>query len=96
MKSSADNVRESFKEGIEGRCLVVHFDGKIVKEFTDGRKQSNKRCAVLVSSPNLDSPQLLGVPVVVSASGQNQASDTKPSIFTIKLMKSSLVSMQQT
>ena len=73
VKSSAENIRQSFKEGVEGRCLVAHFDGKIVKEFTEGRKQANNRCAVLVSSPNLDAPQLLGVPVVASASGRDQA-----------------------
>ena len=81
VKKSSDNIRQKFQEGFNNRCLIAHFDGKLVTEYTDGRKLTNNRCAVLISSPSIDAPQVLGVPVTLSASGANQETEI------VKLLK---------
>ena len=81
----ADQVRAKFRQQISeedmSRCLIAHFDGKCVKELTEGRSVLNHRISLLVSSPKLETPQLLGVPIVETASGLNQKEEV------IKLLK---------
>ena len=62
----AVEIKQKFKEKIEGigRKLILHFGGKIVADYTDGLKSKRERIAVLVSSPDLDEEQLLGVPPI--------------------------------
>ena len=73
-------VRISVKD-IDNHCLVAHFDGKIVSEFSEGRKLNNHRVSLSVSSPALETPQLLGVPVVETSSGAHQT------VEVVKLLK---------
>ena len=60
----AESVRESFSEKLEeiGRKFVLHFDGKLLEDITDDKKSVNERLAILLSSPDLSDPQLLGIP----------------------------------
>ena len=65
-------VKEKFRESLKTRDLTLHFDGKAVKEFTAGRHLDQERIAVIVSSPSLKSPQVLGVPPAESSKGSDQ------------------------
>ena len=57
-----DMIKEKFKDNLVARNLTLHFDGKAVKEYTRGCHLDQERIAVIVSSPTLQSPQVLGVP----------------------------------
>ena len=68
----ADQVRTEFTAKVNqiGRKFVLHFDGKIVKEFTKGTRLNGERMAIFLSSPDLPQPQLLGVPRIEGGSGE--------------------------
>ena len=68
----ADEVKESFRNKmIEiGRKFVVHFDGKLVKDVTGSKRSERERLAVLLSSPELAHPQLLGIPPIPRGTGE--------------------------
>ena len=51
--------------------LVVHYDGKTLKQFHD-QIHSVKKRSVIVTSPDLESDQVLAVPITPSNSGKNQ------------------------
>ena len=70
--ADAENIKEVFKENLKERDLTLHFDGKSVKEFSAGRHLDQERIAVIVSSPTLKSPQVLGVPPALSSKGVDQ------------------------
>ena len=50
----------------------MHFDGKIVPEFTDSKLSSKERCPILVSSPDFEGNKLLGIPAISSSKGADQ------------------------
>ena len=52
--------------------MVLHFDGKTVEEITDSRKLKNERIAVVVTGPDLEGEQVLGVVVASSSKGKDQ------------------------
>ena len=64
--------KKKIKNSLTGRDLTLHFDGKAVTEFTDGSPLNQERIAVIVSSPSLQSPQVLGVPPAKSSKGVDQ------------------------
>ena len=72
VKEKASSIRERFAELNDKKTKVVHFDGKNVEELTNNVVKKNERMAVLVSSPDLESPQLLGVPAIPTGSGADQ------------------------
>ena len=72
VKKNAQDVMSRFKENLTSKDLTLHFDGKSVKEFTGGKHLEQERIAVIVSSPSLDSPQVLGVPAAESSKGSDQ------------------------
>ena len=51
---------------------LTGFYGKAVTEFTDGSPLNQERIAVIVSSPSLQYPQVLGVPPAKSSKGVDQ------------------------
>ena len=53
-----------------GRKFIVHFDGKLVKDITGSIRSVRERLAVLLSSPELPDPQLLGVPPIPEGTGE--------------------------
>ena len=67
----ASIVRERFTEEAKNLWLVLHFDGKKIKEFTDGSKQQVERLPVVVSSPDMESPQVLGAVGLKGGSGED-------------------------
>ena len=77
VKDTANNVKNNFvklvEESFGGRkVLIVHFDGKSQAQFHDQVKAVKKRLSVIVSSPDLDTDQVLGVPITSSNSGKHQ------------------------
>lgn len=74
-RKTSQSVKDKFSEKLPDmkRSFVLHFDGKSVQEFTQGRKMTNERLAILVSSPDLQAPQLLGIPPVTSTKGHVMA-----------------------
>ena len=67
-----ENIKEKFKINLSERDLTLHIDGKAVKEFSAGCHLEQERIAVIVSSPSLKSPQVLGVPPAESSKGVDQ------------------------
>ena len=54
---------ETYVDEVKGKGLKVfcHFDGKIIEEDFEGKRQSQHRLVSLISSPSLSREQLLGV-----------------------------------
>ena len=71
-KEKADSIRERFAELNDKKTKVIHFDGKIVEELTNGVVTKRDRMAILVSSNDLEFPQLLGGPWLESGTGADQ------------------------
>ena len=67
-----EKIKEIFKNSLSARDLTIHFDGKAVKEYSAGCHLEKERIAVIVSSPSLDSPQVLGVPPAEGSKGVDQ------------------------
>ena len=72
VEKDSEDIKKRFKESITAKDLTLHFDGKAVKEFTDGKHLEQERIAVIVSSPSLKDPQVLGVPAAESSKGVDQ------------------------
>ena len=56
----ASGVREAFIAAAKDKFFVCHFDGKQLEEFTMGVKAKKERMTVVVSSPDMEHPQILG------------------------------------
>ena len=56
----ASGVREAFVLAARGKKFICHFDGKQLLEFTMGVKATKERMTVVVSSPDMEHPQVLG------------------------------------
>ena len=77
VKESAANIKINFKKLVEdllgGKMVLIgHFDGNSLAQFQDQLKSVEKRLAVFLSCPYLDTDQVLGVPITPSNSGKNQ------------------------
>ena len=72
VKKNAEEVKETFKNNLSAKDLTLHFDGKSVKELTSGQHLEQERIAIIVTSPTLDHPQVLGVPPAKSSKGVDQ------------------------
>ena len=74
MTEKAEDSKRQFKIKLKdtGRTLFLLFDGKSVEETNRRMKQVRPRLAVVVDSPDLEEPQVLGVPVLKSSSGEDQ------------------------
>ena len=57
---NATSIKEKFMTTARDKFLVCHFDGKQLAEMTMGVKSKKERLSVLVSSPDLEQPQILG------------------------------------
>ena len=68
----AEMIKEKFKDNLVARNLTLHFDGKAVKEYTSGCHLDRERIAVIVFSPTLQTPQVLGIPPADSSKGVDQ------------------------
>ena len=53
-------VKDDFMEQSKNKHFGVHFDGKQIKDFTDGVKKEKERLPVVVSSPDMEKSQILG------------------------------------
>ena len=53
IKKKANMIRDMLKEFVQNHNLILHFDGKLDKEYTNGKVSTNERCSILVSSPTL-------------------------------------------
>ena len=71
-KDDSKKIKEDFVSKLSGRSLTLHFDGKSVREFTGGKHLQQERIAVIVSSPELEQPQVLGVPPAPSSKAEDQ------------------------
>ena len=62
MKKTLQNytleIQDNFTMKVQDKWLVVHFDRKKIKEFTANTKTFAERLPVVISSPDLDQPQL--------------------------------------
>ena len=56
----ASEVREAFVLEAKSKLFVCHFDGKQLADYTDGVKRTKERMTVVVSSPDLEHPHVLG------------------------------------
>ena len=72
MTETAAMIKEVFKDKIKDKFVVLHFDGKSVEEITDSRKLTNERIAVVITGPELEGEQVLGVVVAPSSKGSDQ------------------------
>ena len=72
VENDSSRIKDAFKDKLSARDLTVHFDGKSVCEFTEGKHQEKERIAVIVTSPSLDSPRVLGVPATESSKGKTR------------------------
>ena len=52
--------------------LPLHIDGKIMTDLTNQKVCTHEREAIAISSPDLDKPQLLDIPIIKFSSGINQ------------------------
>lgn len=74
VRSSAQKIIDEKKELMKDKELQLHFDGKSVRHFMEGK------IAVIPSSPSLEEDILLGIPAVVSSSWTRSGGwDTPPS-----------------
>lgn len=64
------HFKEAFKE--DGEIYVVHWDGKLLPTLENSTIKAD-RLAVLITGLTSGKTQLLGVPQLVSGSGENQA-----------------------
>ena len=77
--SACKEIRESVVEEIKVTFMppkhsTLHWDGKLVPDI---RKESKERLGVLVSGmPDFEQGKLLGVPVILNTTGQEQANAT--------------------
>ena len=72
VKNNAEEIKNCFKSSLSSKDLTLHFDGKSVKEFTGGQHLEQERIAIIVTSPTLEHPQVLGVPPAESSKGVDQ------------------------
>ena len=77
IQNMGDNLREDIIELLQGKRLVLHFDGKIVREISEEKNISEnvERIAVSVTSPDFDDRDdiLLGVLQIENSKGSEQA-----------------------
>lgn len=69
VQETAKAARESIKSK-QGSNMILHFDGKIVKEYTKGKKLTRDRIAVSVNCEGEDT--LLGIPPSINSTGECQ------------------------
>ena len=67
VKETAAMVREKIKSMRESK-MVLHFDGKIVKEYDKGRKLKREHIAVSINADGEN--MLLGIPICANSSGE--------------------------
>ena len=72
MRTKAKSIREDKKLMIKDVVGILHFDGRIVKEYTEGIVESKERIAVLFTSPLLEREVLLGIPKMSDSCGLTQ------------------------
>ena len=65
--------RKPRKLGKAGSNMILHYDGKLVKEYTDGKKLKRKRLAVSVTCD--EDHFLLGVTLVTDSTGACQTEE---------------------
>ena len=77
IKERGNEIREDIIETLQGKRLVLHFDGKLVREISEDKKISVEveRIAVSVTSPDFQDKDdvLLGVIQSGSSKGADQA-----------------------
>ena len=78
IKKKASTIRDMQKELVKNHNLILHFDRKLVKDYTNGKVSTNERCSILVSSPTLEKDVLIGVPVISSSAGAHQVEGLIP------------------
>lgn len=78
IQDKATQIRDRQKELLSNHELILHFDGKLVKDYTDGRVSTRERCSILVSSPELEEDVLIGVPTITSSAGVHQVEGLIP------------------
>ena len=69
VQEAAKGAREKIKSKKDS-CMILHFDGKIVKEYTKGKKLTRDRIAVSVNCEGEN--MLLGIPPCVNSTGESQ------------------------
>ena len=77
VKEAAEQIKTDFKKIVEEdlggkKVHIIHIDGKSLAQFHDQIKSVKKRLSIIVSSPELSSDQVLGVPITPSNSGRDQ------------------------
>ena len=78
IKKKANTIRDMQKEFVQNHNLILHFDGKIDKEYTNGKVFTNERCSILVSSPTLEEDVLIGLSVISRSAGAHQVEGLIP------------------
>ena len=68
VKKNAEDIKKTLKESLANKDITLHFDGKSVR----GLHLEQERIAVIVSSPTLENPQVLGIPAADSSKGADQ------------------------
>ena len=67
----SQDIMANFSETAKSIPLLLHFDGKTMKDFTDNVKRVVERLPVVVSSPDLEDPQVLGSVALEGQTGQD-------------------------
>ena len=58
LQNYTSEIQDNFTMKVQDKWLIVHFDGKKIKEFTANTKTLAERLPVVISSPDLDQPQV--------------------------------------
>ena len=69
VKEAAEQIKKDFKKIVEEdlggkKVHIIHIDGKSLAQFHDQSKSIKKRLSVILSSPDLSSNQVLGIPII--------------------------------
>ena len=68
---------------MKGKSMILHFDGKIVQDYTDGKRLVRERVAVSI---NLEKENtLLGIPFCTDSTGESQSEAIKELIVQYEL-----------
>ena len=78
IKKKANTIRDMQKEFVKNHNLILHFDGKLDKKYTNGKVSTYERCSILVSSPTLEEDELIGLSVIHSSAGAHQVEGLIP------------------
>ena len=78
IKSESEKLVAEKIEKLSGKEIQLHFDGKSLQHYMEGKVETTERIAVIASSPEMEGEVLLGIPSVPTSSGVDQVNGILP------------------